>query len=353
MIRPILAGSASIAASLMLLAVLITATNMVTEIEEENLSESEVQIEIESDDNCIQSKKISLYSFLPTGTGCIVDLDSNVIQIRFKEPSSIPDFSLSPTIKSSFSGSFLTLRLADGARSWNFLINKMDNEQRSFAEGRLNYLVEEIFGTEMSLSQSITSMLSRPSTLYIGRNSSGTLIVALKGMMERSKTLENKLEDLHSKFISNVSKAGIKEIDLKGRFISRDVRVSYDNFVEEESNYKQWKIFLISSGSRTFVTAQRGAMFVMSNDENALREVLDQNVSITPPSVSSMTTSLRIADGAFDLNKIKSMLEDTPFVGIFEPFDSAQDKYSNIRSNRLLWSLEKGRDKGTISIKTD
>ena len=69
----------------------------------------------------------------------------------------------------------------------------MDNEQRSFAEGRLNYLAEEIFGTEMSLNQSITSMLSRPSILYIGRNSSGTLIVALKGMMERSKTLENAL----------------------------------------------------------------------------------------------------------------------------------------------------------------
>jgi hypothetical protein len=169
--------------------------------------------------------------------------------------------------------------------------------------------------------------------------------VALKGMMERSKTLENKLEDLHSKFISNVSKAGIKERDLKGRFNSRDVRVSYDNFVEEESNYKQWKIFLISSDSRTFATAQRGAMFVMSNDENALREILDQNVSITPPSLSSMTTSLRVADGIFDMNKLNEMLDETPFVQVLN--------YSDYQPNQVLWSLEKSGNVDTLSIVSD
>ncbi len=345
MIRPMLAGTASIAASLVLLAVLITATNMVTEIEEDQLSKIEPQVQTQEDVNCSSTVDLPIFTFLPTGTGCILESDTEILRFRFKAPASIPDFSLSPEIKSSFSGAFVTLRFADGASSWNFLSNRMNDEQRSFAEGRLNYLVEELFGTEISLEQSITSMLGRPSTIYIGNNSSGNLIVALEGMMEKSKILDKKLKDLHIQFKSNASKAIIKERDLEGRFNSRDVRVSNDNFIEKESKFNQWKIHTILSGPRTFVTAKRGSMFVMSNDENALKEILEQSISITPPSVSSMTTSLRIADGIFDLEKLDEALSETPFSEII--------KIPYIESGDALWSLEKGENTSTLSIQTD
>lgn len=343
--RPLLALITSIVTSLVLLAVLITATNMVTKIEEDQLNEIEPQVQTQEDVNCLLTDDLPILSFLPTGTGCVLESDTEILQFRFKVSASIPNFSLSPAIKSSFSGAFVTLRFANGASSWNYLSNRMNDEQRSFAEGRLNYLVEELFGKEISLNQSIASMLGRPSTIHIGGNSSGNLIVALEGMMEKSKILEKKLKDLHNQFKSNASKAIISERDLEGRFNSRDVRVSNDNFIEKESTFNQWKIFSISYGSRTFITAQRGAMFVMSNDENAIKEILEQNISITPPSVSSMTTSLRIADGIFDLEKLDETLSETPFSEII--------KIPNIESGNALWSLEKGGDTSTFSIQTD
>ena len=338
--RPFLAIIAAAAASITLLAVLITAANAITTI---GYNAKGTKPEIVSNEHWIPIDQFDsdFRTFIPGQfTHYSRSSGNGITRISLMPASFFPSFSLSPTIRSAFSGSFLTLRFADGASGWKYFIEQLSGEQRSFIEGRLGLFVEQNFGPDISFTYSVLPMLRKPSSLHLGYNSSGTLVFALEGIMNRSKTLEEKLEEFHNGFASTIPSIKITKRDLEGRFTARDVRASDEIVVSDSSKIDQWIIIQTHDGlepSRSFITAQRGATFVISNDENALREILVQNVSITPPSVPSMTTPMRIMDGIVDTKKLHELLKGSPF--------------EITSSGTILFSLEQRGEITTFAVK--
>jgi len=337
--RPIVASLAAIVAAITLLIALIIATNTITAYQDHFISEIEYP-KPSTELNCKEKSEVPFSFLFPSTINCIEMEEDDFKRIKISPTSIFPKFSLSSTIRSTFSGSILTIRFVGGVRTWDYLTNQLNSSDRNFVEGSIGKFFEDIFGPDLSFKYQILPMLEKPSALHIGYSSPESLIFVLEGIIGRPKELDQILEILHKSFRSTIPNIRITERDLEGRFTARDVRISDNEVGEELMSADRWKIrktFDRDDDSRVFITAQRGSSFAFSNNERALLEVIAQDESITPPSTPSMTTSLRIADGVIDFSQpvaasARSLLQLLSYSGT------------------ILWSLEQSGDVTILTI---
>ncbi|MBU1911515.1 hypothetical protein KKG16_03835, partial [Patescibacteria group bacterium] len=92
--------------------------------------------------------------------------------------------------------------------------------------------------------------------------------------------------------------------------------------------HEQWEISLLKSTGdplKQLATAQRGSTYVISNDENALMDILKKDKEITPPTSSSLTKGYKLADGAIDKVALAEIIKGS---AILEDLNLLPEKFT-------------------------
>lgn len=297
-----------------------------------------------------QSKTITqelVSAAIPKGsTHAAITFEDDLTQLAFAPVNIVPKQGLSPSIKSSLSDAIATIRFANASHAIEKMLTETDDTTRSFVEGALRQLVEDAFGPNISFQFDILPLFEGPTSLHLGLNESGTLLVAIEGVAHSSKDLDDRLEVLYEGFKTTLPTTRVTQRTFDKRFSAQDIRTDDSLISEETTKHENWVInSLESEDEKRFFTARRSATFVLSNDEDALMQILERSANITLPTSPSITSSIRISDGIIKTQELMAILEDEfPILteGSLLPFPLDF-------SGTVLWSVEQ---RGLITILT-
>jgi len=289
-----------------------------------------------------------LRALIPEGsTHAALSFENDQIQISLVGGTPLPSSGLSPLITSTFSGSMLTLRSANISRVWKKLMNNLGDSERSFLEGSIGRLVEETWGSSVSFAYSVLPMLQRPTTIHLGKNASGGIVVAIEGIDENTRALSDNIERLFTGFSSAVPNTKVTERTFDSRFSATDIRIDEGAIREDARQYKNWGIKSARAPDGIeFATATLGSTFVLANDSAALEQILKQNVAITPPTIPSLTRTTRLADGVLSFDEASLLLKEL-FPAMKQ--ESRPPLLAHL-SGTLLWSIEQHGTVTTLTI---
>lgn len=315
----------AIASSIALLALIITSTNSLIVLEKNEPIPTQIL-----SGACLNIDDSELAQKLTNIPDCIImEKDEEMTRFSFETKPYIPKYSLSSTIRTGFSGSFLTLRFADADESWKWMLKHIDEDQKIGITGQFGLWLQNNFGDDLSFNYEILPMLSKgPTTLHLGTSESGSLIFGIEGVMKNSKELSEYMEKIHLGFRSAVPATKIVRRNLEDRFDSLDIRSDPDAVSEELMEHEQWEISLLKSTGdplKQLATAQRGSTYVISNDENALMDILKKDKEITPPTSSSLTKGYKLADGAIDKVALAEIIKGS---AILEDLNLLPEKFT-------------------------
>ncbi|MCF7844871.1 MAG: hypothetical protein K9M03_03530 [Kiritimatiellales bacterium] len=282
--------------------------------------------------------EIMLNAMIPTGsTHASLSFENDQTQISFVGGTPLPIISLAPTIKSTFSGSVLTLRISNASHIWSKLMQSLTDTDKGFLVGSAGRIIEETFSPSVSLTYDILPMLTGPTTIHLGKNGSGKTVLALEGIDENASALADHIKTLHEGFKSVIPSAVIKKRTLDERFSATDIRIDKSSVKSETTQYGNWTMLITKTNDgREFATATLGATFAMANSVSALQQIMEKNVEVITPSNPSLRVSKRIADGAVSLESASSLIKDA-FPSLKS--ESLPPILSNL-SGFILWSVE-------------
>ncbi|MBU0767078.1 hypothetical protein KKF55_04865 [Patescibacteria group bacterium] len=279
-----------------------------------------------------------LNALIPIGsTHAALSFEDGRTQISFVGSTPLPIRGLSPTIESTFSGSALTLRSYNASHTWTKLTHALADTERSFLEGSVSRIVEETFGSSVSFTYDILPMFTSPTTIHLGKNSSGVTLLAVEGIDKNSRTLSEHIELLHDGFRSVSPSTQVTKRTFDDRFSATDIRIDKSSTQKETDKYLNWEIITTrTSDRREFASAMRGSTFVMANSLSALEQILEKNVEVIPPSNPSLTVLEKITDGSVSLEDASSLIKE-----VFPSLKSESlPPFFNHLSGKLLWSVE-------------
>ncbi|MFA7681622.1 MAG: hypothetical protein WCX61_01175 [Candidatus Peribacteraceae bacterium] len=242
-------------------------------------------------------------------THAAFSITPDIISIDLIGTQTPPGQGLSPVIRSTFDAEQCVVRAAHFSQQWNTMINNVDIDTQIRVQGRLEHVLQEIVGEEVSLTYDLLPLLSGPTSIHKGLSASGTLILAVEGIGPNISTLRSVITQLEEGFRATVPSTKITERNLDNRFVSRDIRITEEETTLREDHRDQWSVRgLHASDGRMLMSAQRGASFILANDESALLQLLHNDASITPPTGPTLSSTVRLADGWCNASLIPEFL---------------------------------------------
>ena len=231
-------------------------------------------------------------------------------------------------------GGILSIRATNGLSAWTHIVQNLDASHGVITNQLLQKRTSTLFGPSIDFQFHVLPLLEQSGALHLKKHSSGSILFALEGRASKKA-----IDRLHDGFAEALPKTRVVQRIFDERFPSTDVRIDPSVITDETTINSGWTTR--TTGHRTesqkFFSARNGQMFVISNDEQLLNDlIINDKPSVQLPVGPSLKRSSIVAGGMMDIHEgLRIMHTYVPSLEIptFSPLIAHL-------SGSVIWSME-------------